>query len=94
MFVPNAFTPNGDGLNDTFKAVSGCELEFFRMEIYNRWGEFLWRSLDITTGWDGFYKGEACPGDAYVYKIAYRYEGMPADAMDLVKTGTVVILNK
>jgi gliding motility-associated-like protein len=92
LFVPNAFTPNGDGMNDTFKAVSGCQLSFFRMEIFNRWGEFLFSSTDISIGWDGIYEGKLCPGDGYVYKIAYRVEGAPETALDMVKVGMVVIV--
>jgi gliding motility-associated-like protein len=93
MFVPNAFTPNNDGLNDTFKAISGCPLSFFRMEIYNRWGELLFKSTDINEGWDGTKGGKLCPGDAYVYKIAYTPDGIPGETADQVKVGMVVIID-
>jgi len=92
LFIPNAFTPNGDGLNDVFMAVSQCPLSYFRMEIYNRWGEMFFVSEDINTGWDGKKNGNLCPGDAYVYKIAYRPIELPATERAIVKAGVVVIV--
>jgi gliding motility-associated-like protein len=92
LFIPNAFTPDNDGMNDTFKAYSACEISFFRMQIYTRWGEKLFESADISTGWDGKKNGELCPGDVYVYKISYRLEGIPDNALDTVITGAVLIL--
>jgi gliding motility-associated-like protein len=92
LFVPNAFTPNYDGLNDIFKAVSICPLTFFRMEIFNRWGEMLFSSEDINDGWDGKKNGASCPGDAYVYKIVFQSgETMVAEKMKVL-TGVVVIV--
>lgn len=52
FFVPNAFTPNGDGHNDVFRAF-GINIQQFRMEIYNRWGELVFESNDIEKGWNG-----------------------------------------
>lgn len=92
MFIPNAFSPNGDGLNDTFKAVSGRELGFFLMQIYNRWGEKLFESSDISIGWDGKKNGSLCPADAYVYKIVYSLPGTPSTERPMIKTGAVVIV--
>ncbi|NDC41454.1 MAG: PKD domain-containing protein, partial [Chitinophagia bacterium] len=74
VFIPNTFTPNGDGLNDRFY-VSGRGLgSIKRMAVYNRWGELMFesnyvRSNDAGTGWDGSYKGEPLPPDVYVYII-------------------------
>lgn len=68
FFVPNAFTPNADGNNDTFYA-SGIEIEKFSMDIFNRGGELIFSSKDITKGWDGTYKGKQVPTNVYVYKI-------------------------
>ncbi|MFN4121714.1 MAG: choice-of-anchor L domain-containing protein [Flavobacteriales bacterium] len=52
FYVPNAFTPNGDGYNDIFRAF-GINIQQFRMEIYNRWGELVFESNDIEYGWNG-----------------------------------------
>jgi len=68
IYVPNTFTPNGDGVNDIFLA-RGTLVREFQMYIYDRWGQMTFRSDNIDKGWDGTYKGTAAPIDTYVYKI-------------------------
>lgn len=68
LYVPNTFTPNGDGLNDLFNA-SGTNISSFRMAIFDRWGELLFTADDIHKGWDGSYKGKNVAQDSYVWKI-------------------------
>lgn len=70
LFVPNAFTPNGDGLNDIFIPKGlGFKPESFEMSIYDRWGNLMYRTGDPVKGWDGTVKGVLAPSDVYVYKI-------------------------
>lgn len=71
LFVPNAFTPNGDGLHETFRA-KGIGIVEFRMMVFNRWGEKLFESNSMDVGWDGTYQGEKVMNDVYTYLIAYR----------------------
>jgi len=52
FYVPNAFTPNNDGTNDEFLCF-GLNIKDFRLEIYNRWGELVFESNDISRGWNG-----------------------------------------
>ncbi|MCX6180637.1 MAG: gliding motility-associated C-terminal domain-containing protein [Bacteroidetes bacterium] len=73
LYVPNAFTPNGDETNATFYALSSEPLEEFNLQIYNRWGELLFETNDISHGWSGVYKGEVVQMDVYVWKIKYKY---------------------
>jgi gliding motility-associated-like protein len=68
LFIPNAFSPNGDSRNQTFFA-KGMGITKFRMLIFDRWGEKLFESNDINEGWDGTYKGEDLPLGVYVYRI-------------------------
>jgi gliding motility-associated-like protein len=68
IYVPNSFTPNGDGLNENFGAYSES-VKSFTMEVYDRWGELIFQSSDINMRWDGKYKGQAAPQGSYVYKI-------------------------
>ncbi len=70
LFVPNAFTPDGDGINDVFKAV-GTDIVMFKMEIFNRWGELIFSSANIHDGWNGSMMGNDyfVPADIYPYKI-------------------------
>lgn len=70
IVVPNAFSPNGDLVNDIFRAV-GINITNFSMEIYNRWGVLLFETNDMTQGWDGRYAGKDMEIGAYVYQINY-----------------------
>ena len=75
IFMPNVYTPNGDGMNDVFYPVGEFDgVKEFTMYIYNRWGEEIYISEDITQGWDGTYFGstELVPDGAYVYFIQIR----------------------
>jgi hypothetical protein len=67
LSIPNAFTPNRDGINDSF-FVLGENVTDIRLLIFNRWGENL---FDSNTGWDGTYRNELCPEVVYVYVISW-----------------------
>ena len=75
VFVPNIFSPNGDNINDRFKLHSSDELIVKSFEVYDRWGELLYRASDVLStddfGWDGTFKGETVIPNVYVYRIAY-----------------------
>jgi gliding motility-associated-like protein len=74
IYSPNAFTPNSDELNNTFKPV-GANILNFHMQIYDRWGTKLFETTDITHGWDGTYKNQPCPIDAYYFYIRAQGTG-------------------
>jgi gliding motility-associated-like protein len=86
IWVPNAFTPNGDGINDEF-LMSGYNVSDVGMEIFDRWGEKLFTSKELTTGWQGTFKGQPCEQAVYVYKITYK--GL--DGKKVNKTGHVTL---
>jgi gliding motility-associated-like protein len=71
LYVPNSFTPNGDGINDVFRA-DGLLVAGFNMQIYNRWGEMIFESNDPAYGWDGRYKGFEPIIDTYTWRISYK----------------------
>lgn len=77
MAIPNAFTPNGDGLNDTFIPKMKGITEFDLL-IFNLWGERIHKSNGIESkGWDGTYKGQLLPAGNYIFKIEYTtWEGI------------------
>lgn len=80
LFVPSAFTPNGDNLNDFFTSFGEFE-ESFYMEIYDRWGKLLFLTRDKATGWNGTIDGKAAPEGVYVYKIEVRgFDGQVLNA--------------
>lgn len=64
--IPNAFTPNGDGINDAI-CFNTEQLAEFSIAIFNRWGEAVYRSDDPTQCWDGTYRGTSCPPGVYTY---------------------------
>lgn len=71
LYVPNAFTPNGDGVNDIFH-VQGRDIVEYELLIFNRWGELFFESNNLDTSWDGTYKGKVVQIDVYVWKIRYK----------------------
>jgi len=71
VMVPNAFTPNGDGLNDYFGPI-GKVPEGYRMQLYNRNGEVVFNTSSISERWNGMYKGLLQPTSVFVYLIDYK----------------------
>lgn len=66
IFIPNAFSPNGDGVNDVFK-VRAPALKSMHLEVYDRWGHKVFESNDLNEGWNGTYKGQQAPLETYGY---------------------------
>ncbi|MFK5855014.1 MAG: gliding motility-associated C-terminal domain-containing protein [Bacteroidota bacterium] len=91
--IPNAFTPNGDGLNDEFGIVSNTIFEEFNMQIYNRWGQLIYETTDQTLGWDGTYKGNKVKKGAYIWKIAYNLKSTGPFNKKEIETGTLILVN-
>lgn len=68
LYIPNAFTPNEDGLNDSFGAL-GYGVKDYHLVIYNRWGQLIFESDRQDYQWDGTYHGYKAPIGSYVYSI-------------------------
>ncbi len=78
IWVPNAFTPDGDGLNDVLKTLGNISrLQSFTFSIYNRWGEQIFKTTNKYSGWDGTHKGNECALGTYVYMLQYNIDGKP-----------------
>lgn len=71
VYVPNAFTPDGDGKNDFFTPVSSGILDY-DLKIFNRWGDLIFESDVEGIKWDGTFKGEKAKQDIYVWKLQYK----------------------
>ena len=65
LYSPTAFSPDGDGINDLFK-VYGQGMSDFKIEIFNRWGQMIYKSFQLSEGWDGTFKGKNLPTGSYV----------------------------
>ncbi len=88
VFIPNAFTPNGDGTNDDFLVYGNCIL-FQRLLVFNRWGEKVFDSPNINRGWNGYYKGELQMPGVFVYLVTYS--GLRSQQTEIRK-GSVTLL--
>jgi len=92
FYLPNAFTPNGDGLNDSFRAIPRYDyVNRYHMSIYNRWGQRIYETMDINKGWDGTFKGSPCMMGAYVFRIVYEEFGQQPIESKVVE-GTVMLV--
>ena len=88
LYAPNAFSPDGDGINDYFNVV-GQGLTNYIIEIYNRWGQMVFKSTNLDNQWDGkFQQINSHPG-TYVYKIKTTDFGAE---LKLIKSGTVSLV--
>mgnify|MGYP003878293393 FL=1 len=73
LYLPNAYTPNKDGLNEGFKPIHQCHFSSYHFQIFNRWGQKVFESTDPTEYWTG---AEAMGSDAFVYVLYYKqYDG-------------------
>lgn len=89
VYIPNAFTPGG--LNPVFKpVVSYVDYYNYQFEVYNRWGEVVFNSVDVNIGWDGMTKkGKVAKEDVYVYRVAFK----TGEGRDVIVQGHVTLLD-
>lgn len=90
--VPTAFTPNGDGLNETFKVVHYF-IQQPRLEIYNRWGEQVFQTDDLDNRWDGRYKGQVLSNQLFAYVLRYYMRDFP-QLGEQKKVGSILVLTE
>ena len=84
LYVPNTFTPNGDGRNDHFRAY-GTRIKSYRLRIFNRWGEEIFQTEKLTEGWNGTHQGLDVPVGVYTYRIDYEvYSTLPYQSDPIV----------
>ncbi|MEI6311227.1 MAG: gliding motility-associated C-terminal domain-containing protein [Bacteroidota bacterium] len=88
MAIPSGFSPNGDGLNDKFRAITNCNVKEFKLEIYNRYGEIVFSTNSIEDSWDGSFKEREQGINTFIYYIEGRYE----DNENINYTGTITLI--
>ena len=91
FYVPNAFTPNKDGINETFEPKM-YNIVTYQIIIYNRWGERIFTSTNPENQWDGTYLNEEVQQDVYVYKIIYSGYGEDQSLEKKQLVGTVTLI--
>lgn len=89
IFVPNAFTPNGDGVNDRFEVKVSTFSGEFKIYIFNRWGQLIFEDGYQNFDWDGKINGKECQAGVYNWLILYKMKG---DRRQFEKRGTVTLI--
>jgi gliding motility-associated-like protein len=89
LYLPNAFSPNDDGINDLLMVLGICKTEWIELKIYDRWGELVFSSGSINMGWNGIYKGNPAPVDEYIWTL---HSKMPNVTEEIHKKGSVTLV--
>ena len=87
LFVPNVFSPDGNGVNDVLY-VDGKNILAVNLQIYNRWGNLVFESNSLSKGWDGTYKGQPVNQGVFVYLVTGRYK----DGEEFEQKGTITVV--
>lgn len=93
VFIPNAMTPNGDGLNDLLDIVPACPITDFRLQIFDRWGGLVYETDEIEKRWNGGSAGYYDRPDIYFYRVTFRWGEERNESLEVqTKTGYVQVL--
>jgi gliding motility-associated-like protein len=95
VYIPNAFSPNSNGMNETFRPICGdLDLLDFSMIIFDRWGKELFETVNYQAGWDGTSKGKPVETGVYSYYISYKVDDplKPVPAEPTIQRGIVTLV--
>ena len=91
VWLPNAFTPNNDGKNDDYAAVSECVIEQFSMNIFNRWGQLVYKTNDNAGFWNGQYQQADAPEGLYIVRLNFKgYDSGRSEKKELTQTFSLI----
>ncbi|HYG51494.1 MAG TPA: gliding motility-associated C-terminal domain-containing protein, partial [Flavobacteriales bacterium] len=88
VIVPNVFSPNGDGFNDSWYILTGT-LSEYNLQIFNRWGQLMFESADISQQWTGDFNGKPCVEGTYYYVLKAK-----TDLKDYSQTGALLLVRQ
>ena len=91
IYIPNAFSPNDDGRNDTFQ-VYGGDFISLRLTVFSRWGELIFESIEQEESWDGTFRGKALPEGIYVWQLEYEGYLSNGSTYSKVESGSIVLV--
>jgi len=91
LYVPNVFSPNGDGINDEFRGFVGCEIQNYQQSVFDRWGNLVFQSNSPNIGWNGQVGGREAMQGVFSYRIEFDYEDN-SEVKHQVRLGTVNLL--
>jgi gliding motility-associated-like protein len=95
MYLPSAFSPNFDGINEVFQPYYACEVPIidWHLEIYDRWGNMVYREQgDMLRGWDGTFKGSMLDAGVYVWSLHYTILPYDLEAREYIHAGEVQLI--
>jgi gliding motility-associated-like protein len=87
FFIPNVFSPNGDGLNDMINVHGRC-ITTFNLQIFNRWGEKVFETSSLSESWDGTFRGQKLDTGVFVYKA----DGISIDGQEFKLKGNITLI--
>ena len=87
--VPNAFTPNNDGLNDYLYPLNAVKAKQLHFKVYNRWGQLVYETSNWKQGWDGTFKGQLQSSGVYIWFLQYM-DGLTNKP--IARKGTVMLI--
>jgi gliding motility-associated-like protein len=87
VFIPTAFSPNGDGVNEYFAPVFSHLVSDYHLEIYDRWGKRCYISENASARWDGKYLSQDVPEGVFTYHLRYRFNQKQNE-----RTGTITVV--
>lgn len=90
IYYPNAFTPNGDGVNDTFQLIYTCEGGDLEFTVYNKWGNMVFNTSKTDEGWDGNVNNTPQPAGVYTYRMRYKIT-LDGELFTFEKNGSIVL---
>lgn len=88
VYIPTAFTPNNDGINDIFKPIVSGHVEQYSFSVYNRFGQQIFSSQKINEGWDGTIKGKPQDTGTFIWTCSYKFR----NEKNIYKKGTIVLI--
>ena len=88
VYVPEAFTPNGDGRNDVFRPIIYGNITNYQFSVFNRQGQLVFTSKELNKGWDGRINGRTQEANVYAWFCSYQFSGQP----ERVEKGTVILI--
>ena len=92
FFIPNAFSPNGDGRNDYFQVYGPCSIQRIEAQVFDRWGGLVFSSTDPQFRWDGSAGGQPLGNGLYLYAIRLAFEGDDKAVYEVQEKGAVVLV--
>lgn len=87
VFIPNLFSPNGDGVNDSFN-VRSIQLDSFELSVYNRWGQAIFTTNNLNDSWDGTFQGKSLSPDVF----GYYFKGICFGGTEIILKGNITLI--